>query len=167
MYPELWQRAKARITDYDADLGAPDRSATKPGGSAILFSHVFMGVSDFDRALAFYRALMPTVGIAERFCDPSRPWAGWQSSPEPRPLFIIGTPYNGQVHVPGNGQMVAFLALSREVVDQAHAVALAAGGRCEGPPGLRPEYHASYYGAYFRDTEGNKLCVACHLPSPL
>ncbi len=132
-----------------------------------MFSHVFMGVSDFDRALAFYRALMPTVGIAERFCDPSRPWAGWQSSPEPRPLFIIGTPYNGQVHVPGNGQMVAFLAPSREVVDQAHAVALAAGGRCEGPPGLRPEYHASYYGAYFRDTEGNKLCVACHLPSTL
>jgi len=43
-------------------------------------------------------------------------------------------------------------------------VALASGGVSEGAPGLRPEYHANYYGAYFRDTEGNKLCVACHAP---
>ena len=40
--------------------------------------------------------------------------------------------------------------------------AWAVGGTSEGAPGLRPEYHANYYGAYFRDTEGNKLCVACH-----
>jgi lactoylglutathione lyase len=58
--------------------------------------------------------------------------------------------------------MVAFLARSRDAVDQAHAVALANGGICEGTPGLRPEYHSDYYGAYFRDTEGNKLCVVCH-----
>ena len=42
------------------------------------------------------------------------------------------------------------------------AAALAHGGTCEGSPGLRPEYHAHYYGAYFRDPDGNKLCVACH-----
>jgi lactoylglutathione lyase len=45
-----------------------------------------------------------------------------------------------------------------------HAVALTHGGRCEGPPGPRPEYHEHYYGAYFRDPDGNKLCVACHEP---
>jgi catechol 2,3-dioxygenase-like lactoylglutathione lyase family enzyme len=129
-----------------------------------MFSHIFVGVSDFGRAVAFYRALMSVLGITERFHEESRPWAAWQSDPEPRPLFVIGTPYNGQSHVPGNGQMVAFLASSREVVNQAYAVALAAGGKCEGPPGLRPEYHANYYGAYFRDTEGNKVCVACHSP---
>jgi hypothetical protein len=38
------------------------------------------------------------------------------------------------------------------------------GGSCEGPPGLRPQYHAHYYGAYFRDPDGNKLCVCCHEP---
>lgn len=128
-----------------------------------MFSHLFVGVSDFDRALAFYRALMPVLGIQERFCDPARPWAGWQSHPELRPLFLIGTPYDGRPHVAGNGQMAAFLATTREVVDRAHATALAHGGTCEGPPGLRPQYHAHYYGAYFRDTEGNKLCVACHV----
>lgn len=129
-----------------------------------MFSHIFVGVHDFARALRFYRALMPVLGIQERFCDMDRPWAGWQSSPEPRPLFLIGTPYDGQPHAPGNGQMTAFLAASRETVDRAHAAALAAGGTCEGAPGLRPEYHAHYYGAYFRDPEGNKLCVACHAP---
>ncbi|MFP5477069.1 MAG: hypothetical protein ACLGJD_25795, partial [Gammaproteobacteria bacterium] len=42
--------------------------------------------------------------------------------------------------------------------------ALQLGGRCEGPPGLRPHYHAHYYGAYFRDLDGNKLGLACHAP---
>ncbi len=127
-----------------------------------MLSHIFVGVSDFDRALAFYRALMPVLGIQERFCDPARPWAGWQSHPDPRPLFLIGRPYDGQAHAAGNGQMVALLAESRDVVTRAYAVALQNGGTSEGAPGLRPEYHANYFGAYFRDTEGNKICVACH-----
>lgn len=127
-----------------------------------MFSHVFVGVADFERALGFYRALMPVLGIAERFCDPARPWAGWQSHPGPRPLFLIGVPYDGRPHAVGNGQMVAFIASSRAVVDQAYKVALANGAVSEGPPGVRPEYHADYYGAYFRDPEGNKLCVVCH-----
>lgn len=127
-----------------------------------MFSHVIVGVTDFERALAFYRRLMPVLGIEERFCERDRPWAGWQSHPGPRPLFLIGRPYDQQPHAVGNGQMVAFQASSRRMVDEAHAVALASGGTDEGAPGLRPEYHAHYYGAYFRDSEGNKLCVVCH-----
>ena len=42
------------------------------------------------------------------------------------------------------------------------ALALAQGGSCEGAPGVRAHYHAHYYGAYFRDPDGNKLCVVCH-----
>jgi len=129
-----------------------------------VFSHIFIGVSDFERALAFYRALMPVLGIEERFCDLARPWAGWQSHPDPRPLFVIGRPHDGQAHAAGNGQMVAFLADSRDAVVRAYEVALKNGATSEGAPGLRPEYHAHYFGAYFRDTEGNKLCVACHSP---
>jgi len=129
-----------------------------------MYSHIFLGVRDFERALKFYRALMPVLGIRERFCERDRPWAGWQSHPEPRPLFLIGAPYNRQAHEAGNGQMVAFLAQDRATVDRAFTVAIANGGTSEGPPGLRPDYHEHYYGAYFRDTEGNKLCVACHTP---
>ena len=130
-----------------------------------MFSHIFIGVSDFDRALAFYTPLTAVLGIELRFCDRDRPWAGWQSTPGPRPLLLIGTPYNREPHAPGNGQMVAFLATSRELVDEAYEVALASGGTSEGAPGLRPEYHEHYYGAYFRDPDGNKLCVACHQAS--
>lgn len=129
-----------------------------------MFSHIFIGVSDFERALAFYAPLMDALGIQLRFCQPDQPWAGWQSSPEPRPLLLIGQPQDGRPHDAGNGQMTAFLAADRRSVDRAHAIALSHGGRCEGAPGLRPQYHEHYYGAYFRDPDGNKLCVACHAP---
>ncbi len=131
-----------------------------------MFSHIFVGTGDFERALAFYRPLMDALGIRARFCEAGKPWAGWQSSPDPRPLFLIGKPYDGRPHAPGNGQMVAFLAPTRAAVDHAHAVALAHGGSDEGAPGLRPEYHAHYYGAYVRDPDGNKLAFACHAPQP-
>jgi hypothetical protein len=58
--------------------------------------------------------------------------------------------------------MTAFLATTRDVVDCCHTAALANGGSCAGLPGLRPQYHAHYYGAYFRDPDGNKICVCCH-----
>jgi len=127
-----------------------------------MFSHVFIGVSDFERALAFYQPLMAVLGITQRFCDPARPWAGWQLPGQARPLFLIGAPHDGQAHAAGNGQMTAFLAPDRASVDHAHALALAHGGSDAGAPGLRPDYHAHYYGAYFRDPDGNKLCVVCH-----
>jgi lactoylglutathione lyase len=104
-----------------------------------MFSHVFIGVADFERALAFYTPLMVALGLEARFCDRSRPWAGWQVPGQARPLFLIGAPYDGRPHAAGNGQMTALLA-----------------------PGLRPDYHAHYYGAYVRDPDGNKLCVVCH-----
>ena len=129
-----------------------------------MFSHIFAGVKDFDRALAFYTPVMQALGAQLRFVEAARPWAGWQSNPGPRPLFVIGTPYDHQPHEAGNGQMVAFLAGDRATVDRVYALALAQGALAEGAPGLRPEYHAHYYGAYFRDPEGNKVCIACHEP---
>ncbi len=127
-----------------------------------MFSHLFVGVKDFERALVFYGPVMQALGARPRFVDRDRPWAGWQPEAGARPLFLIGTPYDGRPHEAGNGQMVAFQVADRPRVDAVHRAALAHGGRCEGPPGLRPQYHAHYYGAYFRDPEGNKLCVVCH-----
>jgi len=126
-----------------------------------MFSHVYIGAADFERALAFYQPLMSLLGITQRFCDRSRPWAGWQMPGQARPLFLVGAPLEGE-HAAGNGQMTALLAPDRATVDHAHALALVHGGSCAGAPGLRPEYHADYYGAYFRDPDGNKLCVVCH-----
>ncbi|MES2999767.1 MAG: VOC family protein [Pseudomonadota bacterium] len=127
-----------------------------------MFSHIFLGVDDFERALDFYSPLMDALGLGQRFVDTQRPWAGWESAPGSRPLFLIGRPYDGRPSSPGNGNMVAFSAATREQVDSAYAVALSRGGASEGAPGFRPHYHASYYGAYLRDPEGNKICVVCH-----
>ncbi|WP_063568955.1 VOC family protein [Achromobacter ruhlandii] len=129
-----------------------------------MFSHVCLGVGDFDRAYAFYSVLADALGLEPRFFERERPWAGWQPVGGGRPLLVIGAPLDGAPATSGNGQMTAFLAADRATVDRCHALALAHGGRCEGPPGLRPHYHADYYGAYFRDPDGNKLCVVCHAP---
>ena len=127
-----------------------------------MFSHIYTGVTDFPRAFAFYEAITKDLGLQLRFHQAEQAWAGWQLPEGGRPLFVIGKPFNGESHQAGNGQMVAFLAQSRAAVRQVHATALAHGGTCEGAPGLRLHYHPNYFGAYFRDPEGNKVCVACH-----
>ncbi len=127
-----------------------------------MFSHIVVGVHDFECAYAFYGAVLRRLGLEERFCDRSRPWAGWHNAGGGRPLFVIAKPYDGQPHDAGNGQMAAFLASCREDVRDAYRIALAHGGTCEGAPGLRPHYHPDYYGAYVRDPDGNKIAVVCH-----
>ena len=127
-----------------------------------MISHVNIGITDFDRAYEFYSAIMDELGLQLKFSDPKKPWAGWVRRDAPRPLFLISQPFDGNAASPGNGQMVALLAPNREAVDRAYSQALALGGKCEGKPGLRPQYHEHYYGAYFRDLDGNKICVCCH-----
>ena len=126
--------------------------------------HIGINVSDYERSKAFYgKALAPLgmslvmeYGKAAGFGRDRKPdfWVGQGATrfQKPEQLDPI-TP----VHV-------CFVARSRAEVEAFHAAALAAGGKDNGGPGLRPEYHANYYGAYFRDTEGNKICVACHAP---
>ncbi len=127
-----------------------------------MLSHVHIGVNDFERAFSFYAAVLPELGWVLRFVERERPWAGWQWGDRDRPLVVVGAPFDGQRAAVGNGQMVAFLAPSRDAVRAFHSLALARGASDEGAPGLRPEYHRDYYGAYVRDPEGNKLGVCCH-----
>ncbi|MBI1182092.1 MAG: VOC family protein [Alphaproteobacteria bacterium] len=129
-----------------------------------MYSHVTVGIGDFGRAFAFWSAVMEALGHRLRFHVPQQEVAAWEPAGGGRPLFFIGHPFDGNPASAGNGQMTAFLAPGRPVVDAVHALALANGGTCEGPPGLRPHYHPNYYGAYFRDPDGNKVCVCCHEP---
>jgi catechol 2,3-dioxygenase-like lactoylglutathione lyase family enzyme len=131
-----------------------------------MLSHVYIGITDFERALTFYSAVLDTLGLTLKFAQPEKSWAGWMKPGVARPLFLIGRPFDGAPAEPGNGQMVALLAPTRDAVDRCHAVALHYGGVCEGRPGLRQHYHPNYYGAYFRDPDGNKLGVCCHDPVP-
>lgn len=67
-----------------------------------MFSPIFIGISDFDRAAAFYQPLMQQLGVAQRFGEPERPWAGWQSDPGQRPLLVVARPFDGGALAPGN-----------------------------------------------------------------
>ncbi|RZM31344.1 MAG: VOC family protein, partial [Sphingomonas sp.] len=70
-----------------------------------------------------------------------------------------GKPYDGAAATAGNGTMVALAADSREQVDQVYAKAIELGGADEGAAGTRGPEEMGFYGAYFRDPDGNKLCV--------
>ena len=128
----------------------------------MMISHLFLGVNDFHQAFKFYSAVMPELDLHVKFCELEKPWASWVAADAARPLFLIGKPFDGNSATAGNGPMIALKASTRGAVDRTHAQALAHGGKCEGKPGLRPEYHLNYYGAYFRDLDGNKICVCCH-----
>lgn len=130
-----------------------------------MLSHVNIGITDFERAFAFYQGVMEGLGFALKFSEPEQALAGWMRPGMARPLVFICHPYNGEPATPGNGQMVALLAPSRDAVDRCYARAIANGARDEGKPGVRPYYHPDYYGAYFRDPDGNKLCACCHDPA--
>lgn len=127
-----------------------------------MLSHVFVGTNDLARAEAFYAPIFTLLGWRLRFSEAADGWMGWQPTDAARPLFIVGRPYDRAPASPANGGMIALLSPDRPTVDEVFALALRSGGRNEGEPGLRPHYHANYYGAYFRDLDGNKLCVCCH-----
>lgn len=130
-----------------------------------MISHIFAGANDFEGQLVFYASVLETLGWSLKFVEADRPWAGFRPPGAERPLFLLGRPDDGASASAGNGQMVALLAASRGLVDQAYQAGLAAGGTCDGPPGLRPHYHPNYYGAYLRDLEGAKICICCHDPA--
>lgn len=124
-----------------------------------MYSHTTIGANDLARARAFYDAALAPLGLEVRFSDEQ--FIGY-GEPKGRPQFLIALPFDGRAPSPGNGCMVALLASRRAQVDACHAAALAQGGTDEGGPGLRPHYHANYYGAYFRDLDGNKICICSH-----
>lgn len=126
-----------------------------------MFSHVTLGTNDLERACAFYVPVMAALGIEQPF---ELPRPGLVFGEMAGLKLFIGAPFDGQPASHGNGEHIAFLAKDRATVDAFHAAALANGGADEGAPGLRPHYHANYYGAYVRDPDGNKLQAVCHSP---
>ena len=127
-----------------------------------ILDHVGINVSDYERSKAFYTAALAPLGItlvmefgkAAGFGRKGKPafWIGegQTSFQRPQQLQVI-TP----VHL-------AFVATSREQVDAFHAAALAAGATDHGAPGLRPEYHAGYYGAFVLDPDGHNVEAVIH-----
>jgi catechol 2,3-dioxygenase-like lactoylglutathione lyase family enzyme len=126
-----------------------------------MYSHTTIGANDLVRAKEFYDAVLAPLGLEERYSGDGM--IGW-GLPGGRPQFLVVRPFDGGDPSVGNGSMIALLAATRGAVDACHAAAMALGGIDEGRPALRPQYHRNYYGAYFRDLDGNKICVVSHHP---
>ncbi|MEZ5570176.1 MAG: VOC family protein [Halioglobus sp.] len=120
-----------------------------------MIAYTTIGVSDIEKAKAFYLALLEDLGVSV-FMDTGRLAA--LGSPNGGPMLAVCTPYNGEAPDPGNGNMVAIPPGSTEGVDKLHARALELGASDDGAPGQRMD---GFYGAYIRDPDGNKICF-CH-----
>lgn len=120
-----------------------------------MFGYVTLGTNDLERAASFYDALLAEIG-AKRMMEADRfvYWATGRGSP----AFAVMKPYDGKPATPGNGTMLALVVDETGKVDRLHRKALDLGAQDEGAPGPRGAVEG-FYGAYFRDLDGNKLCV--------
>ena len=112
------------------------------------------GTRDLDRAKVFYDEIAALLGATRIYDRPNL--AGYRGAGGG--IFLVGLPFAGDAS-PGNGTQLGFEAPSRAVVEAVHAKALELGGSCEGAPGIRGDDPNGYYGAYFRDPDGNKMTV--------
>jgi len=120
-----------------------------------VIDHTGLTVADVASSKAFYRTALGPLGYA--LIMEWEQYAGF--GVPPKPDFWIG---QGEPNVPPIH--VAFRAQNRKEVDAFHKAAMAAGGRDNGPPGLRPHYHENYYGAFVLDPDGHNIEVVCHTP---
>jgi len=120
-----------------------------------VIDHTGLTVADVARSKAFYRAALGPLGYA--LIMEWEQYAGFGVPPKPDFWIGQGKPNVPPIHV-------AFRAQNRKEVDAFYKAAIAAGGRDNGPPGLRPHYHENYYGAFVLDPDGHNIEVVCHTP---
>jgi len=120
--------------------------------------HVAIGITDFVKSRAFYDAALAPLGIAYLFGNGTH-FGGYGVAP--KAFFWIGIRDSVT-----SGAHIAFTAKDRATVDAFYRAAMTAGGRDNGAPGLRPNYHANYYGAFILDPDGHNIEAVCHTPNP-
>jgi catechol 2,3-dioxygenase-like lactoylglutathione lyase family enzyme len=118
-----------------------------------MFDHIGITVGDLQRSRAFYTEALEPLGIRELMQFDDAVAFGRE-----RPMFWLSL---GERTTPGTRTHVAFVASTRLDVEAFHRAALAAGGVDNGAPGLRPHYHANYYGAFVLDPDGNNVEAVC------
>jgi len=120
-----------------------------------MIGYVTLGSNQFEAAVAFYDALLASIGASRVFETDG--FIAWSRGKSAHSLAVV-RPWNGEPATPGNGTMVALSLDTPAAVDDLHAKALALGASDEGAPGARTD---SFYAGYFRDLDGNKLAGYC------
>jgi catechol 2,3-dioxygenase-like lactoylglutathione lyase family enzyme len=124
-----------------------------------MIGYVTVGTNDIDKARAYYTNLLSAIGAKELMrIDQANAFTMYGTA-FGKPALAVVKPHDGEPATVGNGMMVALMLDSRDKVDALYAKALELGSACEGQPGLRGEEGPqAFYGAYFRDLDGNKFC---------
>lgn len=117
-----------------------------------MIGHLSLGVADLTRAARFYDAALGALGHVRVWTSAGGIGYGAAGGADKLALFA-----RADAAAPGPGFHLAFDAAAPEAVDRFHAAAIAAGGACAGPPGLRPHYGVTYYAAFVIDPDGHKL----------
>jgi len=120
-----------------------------------MFDHIGFGVSDVAQSKAFFLKSLAPLGVAVVMEGPYGVGLGRKGKPS---LWIHETTSKP------TPMHIAFAADSRQDVDAFYRAALAAGGKDNGAPGLRPHYHANYYGAFVIGPDGHNVEAVCHKP---
>ena len=118
-----------------------------------MIDHISIEVSDLARAERFYAAVLATLGMAKLREWPDAAIGFGKKHPE----FWINKRAAMVAIAADSGVHICLRASDTAAVDAFHAAALKAGGVSDGAPGLRPQYHAAYYGAFIRDPDGNRI----------
>ncbi|HEX5599686.1 MAG: VOC family protein [Pseudomonadota bacterium] len=126
--------------------------------NAPTLDHIGLQVSDFARAKEFYSAALQPLGIKLQMELPNEA-GGVAGFGRCKPEFWIAA---GKT--PTSPFHIAFHAANRAQVDAFYKAAIAAGARDNGAPGLRPQYHPNYYGAFVIDPDGHNVEAVCHYP---
>lgn len=126
-----------------------------------MFDHVKFGVSDFAASKAFFLQALEPLGVAVVAEGP--PSYGVELCP-PGGTVSLCLFQTDQTPAPLH---LAFVAGNRQQVDAFHRAALAAGGKDNGAPGLRPHYHANYYAAFVIGPDGHNIEAVCHGAEPV
>lgn len=125
-----------------------------------MFDHLSLGVTNLQRSIAFYDAVLAPLGIKRLFNLPDV--AGY--GPDSRPMFWIGDRGEFTYIEPSKGFHLAFQAKHRLSVDAFYAAAMGVGAKDDGKPGVRPQYHPNYYAAFVIDLDGYRIEAVCHQP---
>lgn len=126
----------------------------------MMIGYVTVGTNDIAKAHVFYDELLGTIGGKRLMEMPEHGGFTMYGTNLTSPAIAVTNPYDGNAATVGNGNMVAIVMSERAKVDAFYAKAIELGASCEGKPGLRSEEgDQAFYGAYFRDLDGNKFCA--------
>jgi catechol 2,3-dioxygenase-like lactoylglutathione lyase family enzyme len=142
-------------------LPAESKRISGEAAISMIVDHVSITVNDMARSAPFYDAIMAALGVPCVWREDEAVGYGFRNGPDDDGRSYMTVRKSAGI-VKADNRHWCFAARERSAVDAFHAAGIASGGRCDGPPGPRPDYHEAYYAAFLLDPDGNRIEAVCH-----